>query len=715
MLWVVWSGVDDRRYEYGRARNVVAVGWSLTGPIEPRHQPAEVLELVVRAYPETNANACREWATQLWEFAHDFQPGDYVLVPLVDGATVAVAEVTGPYAFDADAPANCAHVVPVTWLRTVTRDKFDADIVAQLDNGAVVHRVPAVQPVDSGTAVAAPIAVAPSAPAAESEPDRHLSRRAFLFGGVAAATAGVGVVAWRTWKTSERTGFKPLASRHPAPSTTGSTAGTTTTTKPSVTASANGPVAAWVVAENAKPGTTAWRITDPGKTNQIEGYTGAVSAIAGETVGLHVSTTDPSFHAEAYRLGYYQGAGGRLVWQSDGQAGVRQARPTVTPTTLMAEANWEPSLSIPIDASFPPGVYLIKIVGASGAAHYAPLTVRDDASTAAYMVQNSVTTWQAYNDWGGHSLYKGPLGDFARRARIVSFDRPYNLGAGQSDFLGLEFPLIMLMEQLGLDVTYTTDVDTHAAPQRIAQHQAFLSLGHDEYWSKSMRDGVEGARDGGVNVGFLGANAAFRQIRFAGSNLGPNRREICYKSASEDPMRHIDHSLTTVNWRDAPVSRPESSMIGQQYESNPVRADMVIADPEAWVFQGTNVTAGQKLSGTIGSEYDRYRPGQVGPPNVQILAHSPLVCHGVRSYSDMTYYAATSGAGVLSTGTIDWITKLTPPGPGSPYDPIVEQITKNVLAGFGSGKVGATRPSEANYETVAARFGSSKRAVSSSD
>jgi hypothetical protein len=341
--------------------------------------------------------------------------------------------------------------------------------------------------------------------------------------------------------------------------------------------------------------------------------------------------------------------------------------------------------------------------------------VRDDSSTAAYVVQNSVTSWQAYNDWTGYNLYQGQNGAYADRSRIVSFDRPYARGDGQADFLGLEFPLVQLLEQLGLDVTYITDVDTHLRPQLLTNHRAYLSLGHDEYWSKEMRDGVEAARDKGVNLAFLGANASFRQIRFEPSALGPNRHEICYKIASEDPVRASNPALTSINWRESPVSRPESQMIGQQYECNPVNADMVIADPTAWVFAGANVHAGQKLMAAVGSEYDRYDPTQAGPHNVQLLSHSPVVCHGRPSFSNMTYYTAPSGAGVFSSGSIVWITKLTPPGPGSPYDAVAVQVTKNVLAAFGAGPAGLRHLSVPNYDAVVRQFGQSGGGLTGSD
>ena len=102
---------------------------------------------------------------------------------------------------------------------------------------------------------------------------------------------------------------------------------------------------------------------------------------------------------------------------------------------------------------------------------------------------------------------------FADRSRVVSFDRPYDFGfgGGAADLIGNELPLVSLAERLGLDVTYSTDVDLHAAPERLLQHRALISLGHDEYWSSAMRQGVETARDHGVNLLFLGANAIYRQ------------------------------------------------------------------------------------------------------------------------------------------------------------------------------------------------------------
>jgi hypothetical protein len=687
-VWAVAAGADDRRAEYALARHVTVVGWSDTGDLSDARRRDTVRDRLARGYPTAPADAIDSWGDQLWAFINGIAEGDMVAMRLGREAEVAFGRVTGPYRYDETAPGNRRHQRTVRWVRHVPWASLEPALQAELQNPAAVHRLR-----DPGSALVEP------------EPaGRPLSRRAFFGAGAAAAAAAAIAAIWRPWDSSS----SPTARHTPISSRGGHGSS-------GVSSSPNGPVAQWVKDENAKPGTTAWNVTNGGKPGDLEGYASVVSAQRGDTVTLYVSTTAPTVHVEAYRMGWYKGLGGRLIWHSSEMPGKKQAAPTFTPGINMTEARWDPSLKVSIDSQYPPGVYMFKLVGSNGIQQLVPLTVRDDTSTATYVVQNSVTSWQAYNDWAGYSLYVGPNGAYATRARVVSFDRPYARGDGQADFLGLEFPLIMMMEQLGLDVTYITDVDTHVRPQLLLNHKMWFSLGHDEYWSKEMRDGVEGARDKGVNLAFLGANAAFRQIRFEPSAIGPNRHQVCYKSAPEDPIHATNPVLTTVNWREAPVSRPESEMIGQQYECNPVNADMVIVDPTAWVFNGTGVKAGQKLPNAVGSEYDRFDPAQAGPKNVQIFAHSPVVCHGHPSFADMTYYTAPSGAGVFSTGTIVWITKLTPPRPNSPNDAVATQVTKNVIAAFGTGPAARQHQPTPNYAAVARQYGSASGAPQGTD
>jgi hypothetical protein len=463
-----------------------------------------------------------------------------------------------------------------------------------------------------------------------------------------------------------------------------------------------GPTAAWVSTENARPGTRAWALTRRSANHEIEGYADHVSVDVSGTVKLYVSTSAPSFHVEAYRMGYYQGAGGRLIWTSPPIPGGVQRPFTLAPGTNMVEAAWKPSLTIQTDASWPQGQYLFKLVAGTGFQSYVPLTIRDDSSTATYVVNSDVTTWQAYNLYGGYDLYQGATG----RSRVVSFDRPYFLApvggdGGSGDFLGNEFHIVSLVESLGLDVTYSTDIDLHEHPERLLTHKAFLSLGHDEYYSLAMRNGLQAARDRGVNLVLFGANAIYRHIRLEPSPLGADRHEVDYKSARDDPLfGHNNADVTPPAWRDPPNNNPESVIIGNYYQCNPVTADMVINDASSWVFQGTGVTRGRHLAGLVGTEYDHYDPRAPGPRNVTVLARSPLTCRGRPDFADMTYYTAPSGAGVFATGTLNWIPALNPtcslPCPGS----VVTRVTENILGAFGAGPAGHQHPSSANYQTL---------------
>jgi hypothetical protein len=368
---------------------------------------------------------------------------------------------------------------------------------------------------------------------------------------------------------------------------------------------------------------------------------------------------------------------------------------------------WTPSLVVPTDATWPPGMYLVRLTSSDGGATFVPMVVRDDGSQAPLLVQSSVTTWQAYNPWGGANHYTGRGGESSTRGRVISFDRPYG-GNGSGEFFGREFEFVYFVERLGLDVTYWTDIDLHERPELAKQHAAVISLGHDEYYSTSMRDGLERARDSGVNIAFFGANAIYRKIRLEPSPLGPSRRQVNYRVAGEDPLNGKQPSEVTVSWRDAPSNEPESSLIGSQYECNPVKADMVIVDADAWMFAGTQMKNGDKLPDAVGNEYDRVMLESPTPGNIQVVAHSPVVCRGKRSFADATYYTAPSGAGVFAVGTFWWIPPLKaecPAGPATGSDCKIQKIVENILRAFSLGPNGQRHPSVNNLAELGIRKG----------
>ena len=466
----------------------------------------------------------------------------------------------------------------------------------------------------------------------------------------------------------------------------------------SSTASPAYPYAQWVLDENARDGTRAWRIKRAA-AHDIEGFADRVSVQVGGAVHLYVNTTAPSFHARAFRLGYYGGDGGRRIWTSNTVIGRTQPPATVDSDTNTVVAPWSRSLSFTVGEKFVEGSYLLKLVASTGGASYVPLVVRNDASAADLVVQHQTTTWQAYNRWGGYSLYLGPDDTFATRSRVVSFDRPYDArGAGG---MLRALPFIALFERDGMDVTYATDNDLHARPALLRNHHSLVSLNHDEYWSTRMRDGLESALASGVNYANLGANAIYRKIRFEPSPLGADRRVVGYKVRHEDPLDGVDDDQVTVNWRNPPSDDPESAVLGPMYQCYGVHADMVVGAASSWIFAGTELTNGDKIPGAIAGEYDRIWPDAPTPRTLQILAHSPLWCRGRTRHADTTYYTARSRAGVFNVSSTDWVDVLecAPPVESDSCSPAAVTITRNVLRHFAAGPAGITRPSVPNTGT----------------
>jgi hypothetical protein len=465
---------------------------------------------------------------------------------------------------------------------------------------------------------------------------------------------------------------------------------------------------AWSVrGENRLAGTSEWQITKLGPADAIAGYADKVSVLPGESFRLFVSTTGRSFQASAFRMGWYGGSLGRLVWRSGPVNCGTQAKPVLIPDVNMMHAPWEPSLTVSTHG-WPEGCYLVKLTSDEGYEQYATITVRSASTRGRTAFVNAVTTWAAYNKWGGgYNIYEGPGPQsrrYGRRSRKVSFDRPYDKNG--SYLLWYELPQLALAERMGLPLAYVTDLDLDGDRKLFDGAHALVFAGHDEYWSSGMRDNTLAIRDAGVNIAIFGANTAYRHIRLEPSDLGDRRVMVCYKQAHEDPMLAQNPDEATQQWRLAPNPRPESVITGVIYESFPVNAPFVVVEPDAWVFEGTGAVKGQGYKGLVGVEYDRLIAGMPAPRPLQVLSDSPLVCRGVPTYSNSSYYTTPSGSGVFSTGSLIWSSTL-PFGAngakvvGAETARFATVVTRNVLREFSRGPAGHAHPARDNYDAYA--------------
>jgi hypothetical protein len=481
-----------------------------------------------------------------------------------------------------------------------------------------------------------------------------------------------------------------------------------------------------IAAENRLAGTEDWKLSRPAKAREIEGYASASSVARGESIRFYVNTVAPAYIVEVFRMGWYGGLGGRRVWGPVEATGMSQSVPGPDPQTGLVDCAWHNPFTLVTGRDWTTGVYLAKLTEkANNKQSYIIFVVRNDEATSDFIFQIPITTYQAYNYWGGKSAYSWGSGNRlpwgsseGKPAAKVSFNRPYAAstnpaaagGVGAGEFLsnvqpvaggypvssaGWDYNLVRWLEKEGYDVTYTTNIDTHASPKTLSPHRAFLSSGHDEYWSWEMRANVKRLLDEGINLIFFGADAIYWQVRFEDSPATgeANRVMIIYKEAEEDPLFNDgepsnDHLVTT-RWRDAPVSLPEDALIGVGYKLDPVDGDIVIKNASHWVFEGTGLKSGSVLPGLLGYEVD----GTLGhqPSTTEVLTVSPAMNLEDRSESvdsNMVITVWPSGAQVFATGSMQWSWGLdeynVPELRSSRLNPAAIQITRNVLNRFGA-------------------------------
>jgi hypothetical protein len=468
-----------------------------------------------------------------------------------------------------------------------------------------------------------------------------------------------------------------------------------------------------VSVENGQSGDTGWDISGAGDPT-IQGFATDISVNTGQTVNFKIQTDSTNYKLEIYRLGYYGGAGARKITtlgpftQPQNQT-VTCA--TDTTTGLVDCGNWAVFPTSWTSTGAVSGIYVAKLTrNDTGGASHIVFIVRDDARQADVVVQTSDTTWQAYNRYGigslgGGSLYcGGPISNAGSayatscptRSAKVSYNRPIDTRGHdpQSFLFASEYPMVRWLEANGYDVKYWAGVDTDRRGADLTgarKPKAFVSMGHDEYWSTAMRDHVEQAAASGVNLAFLGANAMYRHIRFESSSLGATRREVNYRVAHADPMTRSYPAEATVQWRDHPVNRPEDRVLGAMYECNPVHADAVVYDPVPWLFAGTGLGAGDRVTGLIGREYDRVFRDTKRPRRLWVLFRSPVTCAGARSVADTTLARFPSGAAVFDAATQGFVCAFSG-CPKVPVDERVQRLVHNLLDAYMSGVPSGPEP-----------------------
>lgn len=473
------------------------------------------------------------------------------------------------------------------------------------------------------------------------------------------------------------------------------------------------------VAENCLAGNPAseWDVRGAGDTT-LQGFATQISVNRGSSVTFKVSTTASAYRFDIYRMGYYGGQGARKVATVAPVAALPQAQPAClndAATGLIDCGNWAVSGSWAVPANAASGIYFARLVRSdTGGASHIVFIVRDDAGSSDLLFQTSDTTWQAYNQYGGNSLYVGaPAG----RAYKVSYNRPFTTRAvagGQDWVFNAEYPMVRWLEANGYDVSYSTGVDTDRAGTLITRHKVFMSVGHDEYWSGGQRTSVETARGAGVNLAFFSGNEIFWKTRWENSidaSATPYRTLVTYKetkaNAKIDPT-----SAWTGSWRDPRFSppadggRPENALTGTLFMNNDTGSPYSIVVPyddgKMRFWRNTSVAGlgtGQSATlpiGTLGYEWDSDVDNGVRPAGLFRLSTASVTSNGVlqdygstygngTNIHSLTMYRHASGARVFGAGTIQWSWGLDANHDrgNTAADPSMQQATVNLFADMG--------------------------------
>jgi hypothetical protein len=487
-----------------------------------------------------------------------------------------------------------------------------------------------------------------------------------------------------------------------------------------------------IACENALPGDPEndWEINGAGDPS-IQGYATSMSVNAGQTEYFKIDTPSTAYHIDILRLGYYGGNGARkIVSDMLPTAKLPQTQPgclTDSSNGLIDCGNWSVSAQWTVPSNAVSGLYIAHLVrddgSAAGEDSQIPFVVRNDASHSAIVDEISDASWEAYNTYGGNSLYQctvacppgNPLA--YKAAYAVSYNRPFTFtdDGGVASPYYAEYPMIRFLEANGYDVSYIAESDSDRNGPLLLNHKLFLSVGHDEYWSGQQRANVLAARNAGVSLAFFSGNEMFWKTRWANSEDGTNtpyRTLITYKethfNAPTDPM---DPPTWTGAWADPRFSppadggNPANALDGQEFYVNSGTATITVPSTYSKLRFWRNTAVASLAAGkslqlapdTLGYEWDVDADNGFRPPGEFDL--SATTVSGLELFKDygstvsedgtttgnMTLYRAPSGALVFGAGTVQWSWGLDSENPeGNPPDAAMQQATVNLFADMGA-------------------------------
>ena len=448
----------------------------------------------------------------------------------------------------------------------------------------------------------------------------------------------------------------------------------------------------------------------------INGYAASASVWPGQRLILHVSTD-----AARFRVGFYRWEGKLVSVLTSGWVDGEHA------PARGADQDWQwPAYAFTLPAGWAGGVYIAHLEEPGNAAPHitmpsaAILFIVRGYGHSKLLYKIALATFNAYNFSGQACYYASPPRSLDPPGAKLSFRRPggaiggetfgaadhYDSSSPRQTFAHWDARFIAWLTRHGYTPEFCTDLDIHNDPALLDNYQLLMSVGHDEYWSEPMRDGVERYITRGGNAAFFSANVCWWRIHI----VDDGSAMVCHQGGAQGARDHW--------WPTHGAARPEDALAGVSYrhgggwwDGPRSSAGFAVQQPEHWVFAGTALRQGQRFGAStcpplIGYECDGaplgafdHASGKAAlaplarlcgtPAGFQLLAACPLDDQWqerpVRETVAGTIHAATMGlftrgGSVFTAGTTDWAQVL-----GSGQDERVDRITANVIDGLLNG------------------------------
>ena len=237
----------------------------------------------------------------------------------------------------------------------------------------------------------------------------------------------------------------------------------------------------------------------------LEGYTDKLFFLIGDTINVFVRANTDSNLAIIKRMTDYQQTIDLDTIHFD------KIEQEINNKQSEFGCNWEHPIKFYIDSSFEKGYYNIQLKSLTGNIFEIYFLVGDNKNDGEIAYLSNVSTWNAYNYWGGKSLYKNAVDD--KNVYYVSTLRP-NVSYNFDHNIDIEANGFYWLKKQNYNVDVYPDYILEQNPKLLENKKVIVLPYHAEYFSFEMYSNLEKLIYDGRSLLALGANQIYWKIKW---------------------------------------------------------------------------------------------------------------------------------------------------------------------------------------------------------